>query len=558
MQRSMLAKRGWVAVFIAIAIFYFFGLTTLPFIGPDEPRYAEVAREMLLRHDLITPTLGGQPWFQKPALLYWMIMASFRVLGVSEYAARVGPQTCGLLTAFFVYLIARRVEREPFAESAEPEKSKHGLASWSAVALLSSAGLIVFSRAVVFDVLVTMTMTAALSCFFLFEIDSNQKRRRWLLPGFYACVGLSLLAKGLIGIVIPFAVIGLYSLFRRELPCKGAVHSLWWGIPLAISVAALWYGPMIVRHGWPFIDDFFVRRHFARFISNEYPRPRRFYYYLPILALQLLPWTIFLVSALVATRSWNWRGPGHLDRMRVFATAWVIAPLAFFSLAETKLPGYILPLLPGAALLVGDRFVSFLQKEDGAAAMRLTGALVLLFAPGMSFLAVRRGGVPWSCVLTAAIPAMMVGGFIVFSQVSSSRARIPRLITLWLMIAITFMAWLVAIVCGAPVVARRESLRDQIRLASARGYGDAPVYNLHHIERTSEFYAAGRVAYATSGEPLKLEGPGEVAEAARQHHGPILVIVPIEYVWQLTGFKAIQSEVIGDNGVLALVAARTK
>src|SRR6266516_3703012 len=106
---STLAKRGIVLLFLATALFYFYGLDHLPFVGPDEPRYAQVAREMFLRHDLITPTLGGHPWFEKPALLYWMMIGSFTAFGVSEWTARLGPALSGLLTIAAVYWVSRRI-----------------------------------------------------------------------------------------------------------------------------------------------------------------------------------------------------------------------------------------------------------------------------------------------------------------------------------------------------------------------------------------------------------------------------------------------------------------
>ena len=110
MQLSALAKRAWLLLFIAIAGFYLWGLGSFPLLGPDEPRYAAVAREMFARRDFITPTLGGRPWFEKPPLLYWMMILSYRVLGVSEYAARLGPALCGVLTAVFVYWIGSAIE----------------------------------------------------------------------------------------------------------------------------------------------------------------------------------------------------------------------------------------------------------------------------------------------------------------------------------------------------------------------------------------------------------------------------------------------------------------
>ncbi|HXC68860.1 MAG TPA: phospholipid carrier-dependent glycosyltransferase, partial [Pyrinomonadaceae bacterium] len=104
MHPSALAKRVYVFIFLIIIAFYLFGLGRLPLLGPDEPRYAQVAREMFLSGDLITPRLGGFTWFEKPALLYWMIVAGFKVFGVSEWAARLGPALCGLLTIAAVAL----------------------------------------------------------------------------------------------------------------------------------------------------------------------------------------------------------------------------------------------------------------------------------------------------------------------------------------------------------------------------------------------------------------------------------------------------------------------
>ncbi|HYX29581.1 MAG TPA: phospholipid carrier-dependent glycosyltransferase, partial [Pyrinomonadaceae bacterium] len=200
MQLSALAKRAWLLLFTAIGGFYLWGLGSLPLVGPDEPRYAEVAREMLARRDVITPTLGGLPWFEKPPLLYWLMMISYRVLGVNEYAARLGPALCGLLTAGFVYLIGRCVDEvQQQAHNHEPWQ----IGRWSALVWLSSLGAIGFSRGATFDIVLTMTISAALACFFVAEV--KDRATVLLLVAFYIFVGLSLLAKGLIGFVIIFA-----------------------------------------------------------------------------------------------------------------------------------------------------------------------------------------------------------------------------------------------------------------------------------------------------------------------------------------------------------------
>ena len=239
----MLAKRGWLLLFSGITAFYLWGLGSLPLVGPDEPRYAEVACEMFVRHDWITPTLGGLPWFEKPPLLYWLIIAAYRVLGVSEYATRVGPAICGLVTAGFVYWIGRTIEHAgsgantaSFNSEQGEEHNREGLGRYSALVWLSSLGAIVFSRGASFDIVVTMTLAGAFAFFVAWHVRSNLEpgtvAPRALLVGFYCFIGLSLLAKGLIGIVIPFGVIGLYYLVRREWPSRSFLKSLLWGAPL--------------------------------------------------------------------------------------------------------------------------------------------------------------------------------------------------------------------------------------------------------------------------------------------------------------------------------------
>src|SRR3989440_3702244 len=175
LQLSALAKRVWLPLFIAIAGFYLYGLGAIPLVGPDEPRYAEVAREMLARHDFITPTLGGLPWFEKPPLLYWIMAASYRVFGVNEYAARLGPAFCGLITAAFILWITRSVAKSESADALAWGVSE--LPEWSTLVFLASLGAITFSRAASFDIVLTMTLTGAFACFFVAHIRQELRNR---------------------------------------------------------------------------------------------------------------------------------------------------------------------------------------------------------------------------------------------------------------------------------------------------------------------------------------------------------------------------------------------
>ncbi|HVS81157.1 MAG TPA: glycosyltransferase family 39 protein [Pyrinomonadaceae bacterium] len=579
----MLAKRVWSLLFLAIAAFYLYGLGAVPLVGPDEPRYAQVAREMLARHDLITPTLGGLPWFEKPPLLYWMMMASYRVFGVSEFSARVGPMICGLLTAVFIYWIAARggsptpgspdgqpgwgeAVREGSVQVEQP--SRNDLPGWSARVFLSCLGVIAFSRAASFDIVLTMTLTGALACFFVWHVPYRtptcrgskralagadagypQARMPALLFAFYFFIGLSLLAKGLIGIVIPFGVIAVYFLLRRQWPNRKFVVSLFWGVPLTLAVAAVWYGPMISRHGWTFVDQFIIQHHFARFATNKYHHPAPFYFYLPVLAGLALPWTVQLLASFISARRWNWRGDAPLDRLLVFALAWIVVPVIFFSFSESKLTAYILPVMPAVALLIGERLTCFLRAGRGDRVMRFTSALLIALAVVAGWYSLRYLRLSWLCIGATSLPLVVVGATALL------RPQMRKVLFVMIPLAM-FAASAIAINCAAPVAARTESVRDLLAAANARGYGAVPVVQLHNIERTAEFYAAGRLDYGPDGEPIKLEGVTQVADTARRNRGVILCLVPTEYESQLTSYQKIQAEVIANNGRVSLVIVR--
>jgi 4-amino-4-deoxy-L-arabinose transferase-like glycosyltransferase len=543
----MLAKRGWLLFFLAAAAFYLYGLGHLPLVGPDEPRYAQVAREMYLRGDYVTPTLGGHTWFEKPALLYWMMIASYRLFGVSEWAARFGPALSGLLTAFLIYWMGRRIERADEAQNATSE----GSGIWGGVALCSSAGMIVFSRAASFDVVVTCTVTAALACFFVAEVEGSEKRRRWLTAGFYAAIGASLLAKGLVGIVIPFGVIGLYYLMRREWPRKRLYLSALWGIPLMCAVAGLWYAPVIARHGWTFMDEFFIQHHFARFVSDKYHHPQKFYFYLPIILMLTLPWTALFIKGLIGARRWKWRASDVESKSRVFALAWLVAPIVFFSFSGSKLPGYILPALPGAMLLVGERLSGFVRDEEGNVGVRATGAILLVFALAAIIYAARTGEMTILCSLIIAAPLVIAGLLAILW-------RQRRALRIELICSAMFISVALALNCGVGRISQRESVRELIRQADARGYASTPVFYMLTDDRTGEFYAGGRLGYKTDGEPFRFDGADEAAAAARTRGGTALVFVPTKWENQLTDYSVIETEIIGSNGVLTLAAIRVR
>jgi 4-amino-4-deoxy-L-arabinose transferase-like glycosyltransferase len=549
---SKLAKHGWKILFTGIGVFYLCGLGSLPLVGPDEPRYAQVAREMLQRGDFITPTLGGVPWFEKPPLLYWMMMASYRVFGVSEFAARLGPAICGLLTAFFVFRACRSIatlngDRKDIADG------RANLGRWSAFVFLTSLGTIVFSRGASFDIVLTMAATGALCCFFVWHIGSIrnvEENSRWLLAGFYFFIGLSLLAKGLVGIVLPFGIIGAYFMALRELPARRFLVSLLWGIPIAVAVAGVWYGPMIYRHGWTFIDQFIIQHHFARFVSNKYHHPQPFYFYIPVVTALVLPWTMVFIATLTASVRWRWRGMDSIDRVRVFALAWLVVPTLFFSLSGSKIPGYVLPVLPAACLLAADRISFVLKAELGQRLIRLTGGLLLLATVGGVWSATRTLGVPSPWVFAAAVPVLVVASVALFLP--------HRRVLSFLLIGVASIVVSAIALQPARAIASRESVRELMRMADARGHGRAPVFYLLCDDRTAEFYASGRLAYQPNGEPIRFDGAQELPPAIRAKGNAAVVLIETRWEKQLTDYPGVETEKVGSNGWVTLFVVRPR
>jgi 4-amino-4-deoxy-L-arabinose transferase-like glycosyltransferase len=551
LQRFLLAKRAWVVLLIAVCAVYFYGLGAVPLLGPDEPRYAEVAREMYARGDWVTPTLGGHTWFEKPALLYWLMMVAYRVFGVTEFAARVGSAVAGVLTVLLVGWAARRAE----FESGE---GLRGLGITCAAVTASTLGLVAFARAASFDDILTMTVTGALVCFYRSEVERFENRRRPWLVGFYGFVGASLLAKGLVGVVIPVGVLAVYYLLRRRWPGLLRLGILW-GSVLALLVAATWYGPVVARHGRVFVDEFFLQHHFARYVSNKYHHPQPFYFYLPVTLMMTLPWTLFLFGGLAGAGQTNPRAEDAAGKLRVLALAWLVVPLLFFSASGSKLPGYVLPAIPGAALLAGDCVHRYLRGPGGLILMRLTGVLALLAcAAGVAFaffhfgtLGASMRGLSPTYAAALVLPSGLAGIIALFF----ARRRALSAIS----IAGATLLTIALLVSGALEVATgQETLGQVFREASAQGFGGLPVVSLHTVERTAEFYAAGRLAYDAKGEPLKLEGESAVEEFARGKGGQVLVVVPSEDEPQLFDAPGLDARLVGGNGKLSLVVVRTR
>jgi 4-amino-4-deoxy-L-arabinose transferase-like glycosyltransferase len=308
---------------------------------------------------------------------------------------------------------------------------------------------------------------------------------------------------------------------------------------------------MIARHGWVFIDQFIIQHHFARFATNKYHHPGPFYFYLPVLAGLALPWTIVLVASLYSMRRWNWRGPSSLDRARIFALAWLIVPVAFFSFSGSKLAAYVLPALPAVAILVGERIDCFIRDERGEKVLRFTATLLIVIAAAATWYAHKNSGLGLLVTSLGPAPLLLAGAVVLIRPHPSRRSFVMIVIAV-------VLTGVIGLKLIGPSVAKRESTRELLAVAAARGYANTPIVQLHIVERSAEFYASGRLTYGSDGEPVKFEGAAQVADAARRNGGEVLCFVPIEFESQLTTLSSTTSEVISDNGSVALLLVRIR
>lgn len=326
---------------------FFYGLANFGLVGADEPRYAQVAREMLARHDWITPTLGGQPWLEKPVLYYWQAMLSYSIFGVSDWAARIPAALDASLLVFAIYFFLR--------------KFRPGFALDGALMTASSAAVIGFGRAASTDMPLAAMFGIALLAWYAWY-ESGKKA---YLTAFYIFLALGALAKGPVAPFLAAAVILAFAVFKGDYLLLR--RTLWIpGILLFVVVAMPWYAAVQIRNP-EFFRIFIVQHNLARFSTNLYRHKEPFWYYAPVTLLSLAPWTILWGAALIEIlRVWMRERRAMLqgeDAWNVFLIMWLAVPIAFFSLSQSKLPGYILPAIPAGVLLLAD-YVRRRLKDD--------------------------------------------------------------------------------------------------------------------------------------------------------------------------------------------------
>jgi 4-amino-4-deoxy-L-arabinose transferase-like glycosyltransferase len=373
-------------VFLLFTVFFlFYGLTPLlggdglGLVGADEPRYAQIAHEMLGRFDsahtikdrlsaCVTPYLYGHPWLEKPALYYWRAMFVFQEFGVHDWAARLPSTSFAFMMAALIYLHMRRFRPGGHLDAA--------------LITVACAGMIGFARGASTDMQLAAPLAIGLLGWYAwYETDS----KFWLFD-IYFFTGVATLAKGPVAPFLALVIVASFAALRRDWSLLR--RSIWWpGIVLYLAMVLPWF--IAVQHQNPtFFREFFLEHNLERFATNKYQHAQPFWYYLVVVLLATMPWTVIAVRALwdgIQASVCEWRArrasvskpcagsPG--DSFPEFLVLWAIIPIVFFSFSQSKLPGYILPSIPPITILTGDYL--FRRRGQGLSRPVLIGHAVL-------------------------------------------------------------------------------------------------------------------------------------------------------------------------------------
>jgi 4-amino-4-deoxy-L-arabinose transferase-like glycosyltransferase len=366
---ELFARIGWAALICAtLYVCYFSHLGAIGFVGPDEPRYAWIARDMAETGDWVTPRLYGKPWFEKPPLYYWGAAICFKLFGVTEAAARLPSAISALLATLAIAWLGWRIY------GAETPR-------WLLLLLPTTVGMIGFSHAAATDMPFSAMLTTAMVCAAILlrlplecgglpPLSPNQASATdsagtpatapnsssftpstsltSLLFGFF--LGLAVLAKGPAAIILCGGAVFFWALFTKR--WRDALRLLHPAAIAAFCLTALPWYILCARRNPDFIRIFIIEHNFKRYLTPEFQHIQPFWFYVPILLAGLLPWTLFVIPVVKAARE-SFHDYSY-SVGTIFCASWSLFPLIFFTVSKSKLPGYILPSIPPLILLCAD------------------------------------------------------------------------------------------------------------------------------------------------------------------------------------------------------------
>ncbi|MBU0688531.1 MAG: glycosyltransferase family 39 protein [Gammaproteobacteria bacterium] len=468
------SRRTLLLMLLALVVIWFGNLEYRKLIKPDEGRYAEIPREMVVSGDWVTPHLNDFKYFEKPPLQYWATAVAYEVFGEHQWTSRLWTALTGFLGILLTGFVGMRL----FGRAA-------GL--YAALILGSSTLYVLMAHVNTLDMGVTFFITLGIFSLLLAQHEQAiPYRRNWMILA-WAAMALAVLSKGLMGLILPGAALFLYAAFNRDM-------GIWWrmnwgtGLLAFFAVVAPWF-VLVMQANPEFFQFFFIHEHFERFLTKVHARYQPWHYFVPILLFGMLPWTLLMLDTLLRT----WRDSAaqarHFSPDR-FLLVWVVFVYIFFSISSSKLPSYLLPMFPALALLMGKQIAEMSARRlFWLIAPVLPLLLVLLF--GLGPLVDQQSENPvqhemysaYADWLTIAAAIWLVGTGVALYGIR--RGKIAR------SLAVLAVASLLAAqigITGYNTIARERSGYPIAEAIASLIKTDVPFYSIENYEQTLPFY----------------------------------------------------------------------
>lgn len=314
-------------------IFLFVGMGAYPLVDVDETRYAVMSRD-LLHHNWNFLMLNGVPFIEKPPLYFWITAFSIKLFGFHEYAIRLPMSILATLTVFFTYYIGKKIKTPKFG-------------FYTATIMMANVFFIMLTRVAIIDMVFTALLTWTIYFGLLTEFvkDNNKK---WCWTAFYLCMSFAFLAKGLLAIVFPCAIIGIHRIINKSVKEIFKPQYILSGLVLFLLINLPWHLAMYKEYGFEFIWVYFILHHFERLVNADaLGKTRPFLYFIPVFFVGFLPWSLHFIGAIVDF----FKKKMFKDKYVLFFAIYFIIIFGLFSVASGKLPTYVLPAVPPAAFL---------------------------------------------------------------------------------------------------------------------------------------------------------------------------------------------------------------
>ncbi len=371
----------WILLISSTAFLWHLGSTGL--VDETEPLFAEAARQMTVTDNWITPYFNEETRFDKPPLVYWLMAMFYQVIGVNEWAVRL-PSAISAIALIILGFYTLRYFGFTNNISKQINQKQLWISAWIGSALMGlNLQTIIWGRTGVSDMLLSGCMGSGLFCFFWgYVSEDNQDKlslnnikstipeqlklpNKWYLS-FYILTALAVLTKGPVGIVLPGFIILCFLVYVNQFWSVVREIKIFWGLIIFFLITTPWYVLVIIENGRLFIDSFFGYHNFERFtdVVNGHEAP--WYFYFIVVLVLFSPWSVYLPLSIIRSNLWKygfWQKQPRKYHLKIFALWWFIVIFSFFSISVTKLPSYVLPLIPAAAILVALLWSDFITKD---------------------------------------------------------------------------------------------------------------------------------------------------------------------------------------------------